>query len=133
MISYILKKDKDVEILKYTSREEYFNDKDTILDLLVLDHTLNDLNGLTGLDVLKEIRETDISTPIIVLSNQKILRWFWYIVGGANDYIVKSPDSLELLYKEVTNIKTDQPYQELRKSNKILYSLTIIGIIYIIS
>jgi hypothetical protein len=39
MISYILKKDKDVEILKYTSREEYFNDKDTILDLLVLDHT----------------------------------------------------------------------------------------------
>jgi DNA-binding response OmpR family regulator len=97
--------------LKYTSREEYFNDKDTILDLLVLDHTLNDLNGLTGLDVLKEIRETDISTPIIVLSNQKILRWFWYIVGGANDYIVKSPDSLELLYKEVTNIKTDQPYQ----------------------
>jgi DNA-binding response OmpR family regulator len=76
MISYILKKDKDVEILKYTSREEYFNDKDTILDLLVLDHTLNDLNGLTGLDVLKEIRETDISTPIIVLSNQKILRWF---------------------------------------------------------
>jgi DNA-binding response OmpR family regulator len=43
-----------------------------------LDHTLNDLNGLTGLDVLKEIRETDISTPIIVLSNQKILRWFWY-------------------------------------------------------
>jgi DNA-binding NarL/FixJ family response regulator len=72
MISYILKKDKDVEILKYTSREEYFNDKDTILDLLVLDHTLNDLNGLTGLDVLKEIRETDISTPIIVLSKKDI-------------------------------------------------------------
>jgi DNA-binding response OmpR family regulator len=84
--------------LKYTSREEYFNDKDTILDLLVLDHTLNDLNGLTGLDVLKEIRETDISTPIIVLSNQKILRWFWYM-GGANDYIVKSPDSLEHIKK----------------------------------
>jgi DNA-binding response OmpR family regulator len=55
---------------------------------------------------LKEIRETDISTPIIVLSNQKkILGGFEYIVGGANDYIVKSPDSLELLYKEVTNIK----------------------------
>jgi FixJ family two-component response regulator len=39
-----------------------------------LDHTLNDLNGLTGLDVLKEIRETDISTPIIVLSNQKDIK-----------------------------------------------------------
>jgi DNA-binding response OmpR family regulator len=46
---------------------------------------------------LKEIRETDISTPIIVLSNQKYIRWFLSIVGGANDYIVKSPDSLELL------------------------------------
>jgi DNA-binding NarL/FixJ family response regulator len=120
MISYILKKDKDVEILKYTSREEYFNGKDTILDLLVLDHTLNDLNGLTGLDVLKEIRETDISTPIIVLSNQKDIKVvFEYIVGGANDYIVKSPDSLELLYKEVTNIKTDQPYQELNVLHQI--------------
>jgi hypothetical protein len=30
---------------------------------------------------LKEIRETDISTPIIVLSNQKILRWFWVYSG----------------------------------------------------
>jgi hypothetical protein len=40
-------------------------------------------------------------------------------VGGANDYIVKSPDSLELLYKEVTNIKTDQPYQELNVLHQI--------------
>jgi hypothetical protein len=39
-------------------------------------------------------------------------------VGGANDYIVKSPDSLEL-YIEVTNIKTDQPYQELNVLHQI--------------
>ncbi len=69
--------------------------KSSKFDLVILDIMMPRLDGY---EVIRQIRETDVSTPILVISaksevNDKILG----LNFGADDYIVKPFDPLEVL------------------------------------
>lgn len=63
-------------------------------DLIILD--LN-LPGMDGLDILKELRRTDLETRVLILSARSdISQRIEGLDGGANDYLVKPFDFGEL-------------------------------------
>lgn len=64
-------------------------------DLIILDLMLPDIPGL---DVLKRIREMDISTPILILSGLGIpATKVDCLLNGADDYVVKPYERTELI------------------------------------
>jgi DNA-binding NtrC family response regulator len=73
-------------------------------DIVILDHFLN---GKNGLEVLKEIKEINPKTEVIMLtSNEDIALAIQSFRAGAKDYIVKGPSSWKKLTKLVHYVIT---------------------------
>ncbi len=74
-------------------------------DMVILDHFLN---GKNGLEVLKEIKEINPKTEVIMLSsNDDIALAVQSFRSGAKDYVVKGPNSWKKLTKLVHHIVTE--------------------------
>ncbi len=74
-------------------------------DVVILDHYLN---GKNGLEVLKEIKEINSKTEVIMLSsNEDIALAIESFRAGAKDYIVKGPSSWKKLTKLVHHVITE--------------------------
>jgi len=71
-------------------------------DMVILDHYLN---GKNGLEVLKEIKEINPKTEVIMLSsNEDIALAIQSFRAGAKDYVIKGPSSWKKLTKLVNHI-----------------------------
>ncbi len=74
-------------------------------DVVILDHYLN---GKNGLEVLKEIKEINPKTEVIMLSsNEDIALAIQSFRAGAKDYIIKGPSSWKKLTKLVHHVITE--------------------------
>lgn len=71
-------------------------------DMVILDHYLN---GKNGLEVLKEIKEINPKTEVIMLSsNEDIALAIQSFRSGAKDYVIKGPSSWKKLTKLVSHV-----------------------------
>ena len=77
----------------------------TTFDLIVLDWNLGDGDGL---DLLHEIRDLDIATPVIMLTaNSEIDDRVMGLDGGADDYLCKPYSHIELLARMRALLRRD--------------------------
>lgn len=86
--------------------------------------------GIDGLDLVRQYRacEATRNTPVVVLSTRdEPVTKSNAFAAGANDYLVKLPDRLELLARiryhsraYVTQLQRDEAYRALRKSQQEL-------------
>ncbi len=100
-------------------------------EVVTLDYRLPDMKGL---EVLKQIRETDPGIQVILISEQDDIEVVVELLKqGAYDYIVKSRDIKERLLNTVNNIRQESKLKKeivtLRQEVKQKYSYqnTIIG------
>lgn len=71
--------------------------------LISLDYNLPDM---TGLEVLKQIREFNDETPVVIVSGQQdVATAIELLKKGAYDYILKDQDTKERLWNIVKNIR----------------------------
>lgn len=126
MVKYMLSKDKEIETIAFTNAEDFIMDFKHKPDVIILDHNLEGMNGLSALTTLKNLHK---GTPIIILSSQTDIDIVIdYMNNGATDYIVKNTDGLDLVLKTVELIKSGIPYQEKNILNQIYKYFTPIKI-----
>lgn len=71
--------------------------------LISLDYNLPDM---TGLDVLKQIKEFDPDTPVVIVSGQQdVATAIELLKKGAYDYILKDQDTKERMWNITKNIR----------------------------
>jgi two-component system response regulator AtoC len=100
-------------------------------DIITLDYRLPDI---TGLEVLKRIREENIDVQVILISEQEDINTVVSLLKmGAYDYITKSDDIKDRLLNTVKNIRNGiglkREISLLRKEvqNKYSFSQSILG------
>lgn len=89
----------DIEVLKFYSGEELINTltvKNTNIDIIFLDIIMK---GIDGIETAKRIRELNITSEIIFLTNSKEYALEGYEVKAFN-YIIKNSNNMEDKIKE---------------------------------
>lgn len=96
---------ENINITTFYDGESCLEKINQYTDMVILDHFLN---GKNGLEVLKEIKEINPKTEVIMLSsNEDIALAIQSFRAGATDYIVKGPSSWKKLTKLVHHIITE--------------------------
>ena len=118
IIASRLRKEKYVVDISYDGEEGLDNSLSNIYDLIILDVMLPKMNGF---EILKEIREKDIKSKVIMLTAKALLDdKLNGFDKGANDYITKPFHMEELIarvnvqLRNVDNIKITE-YIEFRR------------------
>ncbi|MBL7937328.1 MAG: response regulator [Bacteroidia bacterium] len=92
----------DVNISTFYDGESCLEKIDKNTHIVILDHFLN---GKNGLEVLKEIKEINPKTEVIMLtSNEDISLAIQSFRAGATDYVVKGPSSWKKITKLVYHV-----------------------------
>lgn len=95
----------DLNIKTFYDGESCLENIDNNTHIVILDHFLN---GKNGLEVLKEIKEINPKTEVIMLtSNEDITLAIQSFRAGATDYVVKGPSSLKKITKLVYQVITE--------------------------
>lgn len=131
MLKYKMSLDPEYNVTLYESASKFLSDSIMLLDVITLDLNLPDMSGL---DVLKKIRELNPELHVIVLSGQdKIDMAVELFKLGIFDYIVKDEHALEKLWyavhKATSHIELSKEVIELRKEvrKKYDYRNEIVG------
>ena len=118
IIASRLRKEKYVVDISYDGEDGLDNSLSNIYDLIILDVMLPKMNGF---EILKEIREKDIKSKVIMLTAKALLDdKLNGFEKGANDYITKPFHMEELIarvnvqLRNVDNIKITE-YIEFRR------------------
>ena len=103
---YLLAKfEGNINISTFYDGESCLEKINQYTDMVILDHFLN---GKNGLEVLKEIKEINPKTEVIMLSsNEDIALAIQSFRAGATDYVVKGPSSWKKLTKLVHHVITE--------------------------
>lgn len=103
LLVHTLSLNPDYEIHSFTTGKDCLTNLHQQPDVVTLDYRLPDMKGL---DVLKQIRETNDDIQIILISEQDDIEVVVTLLqSGAFDYIVKSKDIRERLLNTVNNIR----------------------------
>ncbi|HOW09998.1 MAG TPA: sigma-54 dependent transcriptional regulator [Bacteroidales bacterium] len=131
LLVYTLSLNPDYEVKSFLNARDFLNSLHESPDIVTLDFKLPDL---TGLDVLKRIRQENGNIQVILVSEQDDIETAVTLLKlGAYDYITKSNDIKERLLNTVQNITRDiglrNEISTLRKEVQQKYSFrnTIIG------
>jgi two-component system, NtrC family, response regulator AtoC len=131
MLRHKLSLDPEYHITLHESAKQFLAERSTVCDVLTLDLNLPDMSGL---DLLREIREDNPNLQVIVLSGQdKVDTAVELFKLGIFDYIVKDEHAMEKLWyavhKATNHIELSQEVIALRKevSKKYDYRKEIIG------
>ena len=85
------------------------------VDVVILDYKLDDVCNakLTGLDVLKELKEANPNISIIMLSGQDNIEISANCIkSGACDYIVKSKNAFQRLSQDINEIVLERYHRK---------------------
>jgi DNA-binding NtrC family response regulator len=130
-LKYHLKLNPDFEVHLYPSGKECLSHLYLKPDIICLDFGLPDI---TGDLLLKKIKETNNSIPIIIISGQEDIEVAVdFLKSGATDYIVKNDHTKDLLWNSILKIRENlslvHEVEELREKleQKFSFEKTIIG------
>lgn len=103
LLEYTFKSRAGIQVKTFFSGEECLENMDLKPDLVVLDHLFPDDTGqLSGLDVIKKMREANQDVSIIVLSSQQdesLIPEFLKV--GAKQYISKDDYFIDALIESI--------------------------------
>ena len=95
----------NINITTFYDGESCLEKVNQYTDMVILDHFLN---GKNGLEVLKEIKEINPKTEVVMLtSNEDIALAIESFKAGATDYVVKGPSSWKKLTKLIHHVITE--------------------------
>ena len=121
----------DYEVISFFNGNDCLKNLDQQPDVITLDFKLPDI---TGIEVLKKIKQENYETQVILISEQDDIEVVVELLKvGAYDYIVKSNDIKERLHNTVLNIRKNvnlkKEISQLKKEvqKKYSYSNTLIG------
>ena len=123
-VTAILKKEQYFVDAVYDGRDGLDYAMSDIYDLILLDIMLPKMNGL---DVLKEIRKNNISTPVMLLTaKSEVTDKITGLDCGADDYLTKPFNKGELLarVRALTRRKGEIPSNELEFGDIVLNQST---------
>ena len=103
LLEYTFKSRQGVEVKTFFSGEECLKNMKLKPDLVVLDHLFpTDTGQLTGLDVIKKMREVNKDVSIVVLSSQQDESLITeFIKSGAKQYISKDDYFIDALIETI--------------------------------
>jgi len=131
LLVYTLSLNPDYEVKSFFNARDFLNCVSESPDVVTLDYRLPDL---TGLDVLKRIKQENSDIQVILISEQEDTDMVVTLLKlGAYDYITKSNDIKERLLNTIQNLRKDiglkMEISTLRREIQKKYSFrqTIIG------
>jgi DNA-binding NtrC family response regulator len=131
LLVHTLSLNPDNEVKGFFSGRDFLNSLNEMPDIVTLDYRLPDM---TGLEVLKRIRQEDNRVQVILISEQEDINTVVSLLKmGAVDYIAKSDDIKDRLLNTVKNIRNgiglQREISSLRKEiqKKYSFSNTILG------
>jgi DNA-binding NtrC family response regulator len=107
LLEYTFKSREGYNVRTFDSGEDCLKNLHLNPDLIVLDHLfyLRGVNGLSGLETLKEIRIKSPDVPVIILSGQEDLALIReFIKNGAIKYIPKADYFIDVLVESVEKV-----------------------------
>jgi len=130
-LNYHLSLNPDFEVRKFQTAKEFFNALTEGPDIVTLDYSLPDANGI---DVLKRIKEYNEDIEVLIISGQEDVDTAVDLLKmGAYDYIVKNDEARNRILSVVNNIRQNvelkQEISQLKEEigKKYDYSKSIIG------
>lgn len=103
LLVHTLSLDPDFEIKSFYTGKDFLKCLNELPDIVTLDYRLPDM---TGLEVLKRIRQENTDIQVILISEQKDIDTVVNLLKlGAYDYITKSDDIKDRLLNTVKNIR----------------------------
>lgn len=103
ILEYHLSLNPDYEIFKFHKGDAVLKNLYKKPDVVTIDFSLPDIKGDK---LLKKIKETDPSIPVIVISGQEDINTaVGLLKEGAYDYIVKNDESKDRLWNSLKNLK----------------------------
>jgi len=103
LLVYTLSLNPDYEIKSFHNGKDFLNCLHESPDIITLDYRLPDM---TGLELLKKIRQENCDAQVILISEQSDINMVVTLLKmGAADYITKSDDIKERLLNTVKNIR----------------------------
>ncbi len=103
ILAYTLSLNPDYEVKSFFNGKDFLNCLNESPDVVTLDYRLPDI---TGLDVLKRIRQENNDVQVILISEQGDIDTVVNLLKhGAYDYITKSDDIKDRLLNTVQNIQ----------------------------
>jgi two-component system, NtrC family, response regulator AtoC len=103
LLVHTLSLNPDYEIKSFFNGKDFLNSLFESPDIVTLDYRLPDI---TGLDLLKKIKEENSDIQVILISEQGDIDTVLNLLKlGANDYITKSDDIKDRLLNTVKNIR----------------------------
>ena len=131
LLVYSLSLNPDYEVRSFFNARDFLNCLNESPDIVTLDYRLPDLSGL---DVLKKIRQENDDVQVILISEQEDTDLVVTLLKmGAYDYITKSNDIKERLLNTIQNLTKDLSLKKeistLRREVQKKYSFrqTILG------
>ncbi len=131
LLVYTLSLNPDYEVRSFFNARDFLNCLNESPDIVTLDYRLPDLSGL---DVLKKIRQENDDVQVILISEQEDTDLVVTLLKmGAYDYITKSNDIKERLLNTIQNLTKDLSLKKeistLRREVQKKYSFrhTILG------
>ena len=106
LLEYTFKSRPGIDVKTFFSGEECLENMNLKPDLIVLDHLFpTDKGQLSGLDVIKKMKEVDKDVPIIVLSSQQDESLIpEFINSGAKQYISKEDYFIDALIESIDEV-----------------------------
>jgi DNA-binding NtrC family response regulator len=105
LLVHTLSLNPDYEVKSFFNGSDFLNSLHESPDIVTLDYRLPDL---TGLEVLKRIRQENSNVQVILISEQEDIDMAVTLLKqGAYDYLTKSEDIKDRLLNTVQNIRND--------------------------
>lgn len=130
---HTLSQNRSFDIKNFTSGEEALaaaKKSKRKPDVMVLDYFLNSENSdaISGLEILKKVKEEDFDTEIIMLSGQENIDVAVNSVKyGAYDYVVKNKSAFIRVQNDIKRIsKQKSKDDETKKLRKFLFSFVVL-------
>jgi two-component system response regulator AtoC len=105
LLVYTLSLIPDYQVKSFFNARDFMNSLHESPDIVTLDYRLPDLSGL---EVLKRIRQENSDVQVILISEQEDINLVVTLLKeGAYDYITKSPDIKDRLLNTIQNLRKD--------------------------
>jgi two-component system, NtrC family, response regulator AtoC len=105
LLVYTLSLIPDYQVKSFFNARDFLNSLHESPDIVTLDYRLPDISGL---EVLKRIRQENSEIQVILISEQEDIDLVVTLLKeGAYDYITKSPDIKDRLLNTIQNLRKD--------------------------